>query len=105
MTVYFEWDVETVTTIDTKETETGEILEHYHCDTYEQAISEVQRAAPEGSAYRIVLVRDRTDKYESLVCRSWAYIEDGKLPEHFEDAYNNQTAKVPAKFHKEVARA
>lgn len=61
-------------------------------DSVEGSLSE------EGMTSRIVLVRD-DDKG-----RSWAYLEDGELPSHFEDAYGVKVAKVPGRFHEEVSK-
>ncbi len=100
MTVSYEWDVETVQAAETQEYAAGDILEHSHSDSYAESLNEVRTFAPhDGTGYRIVLVRDDD------AGRSWAYMEDGKLPEFFEDAYGVETAKVPQRFHKEVAAA
>lgn len=100
MTVVYEWDVETVTAIDSEENEEGEILDHNHSATYAEAKRDAAAAPLDGCIHRIVLVRD-DDKG-----RSWAYVDDdGSLDEYFEDAYENRTAKVPARFHKEIAKA
>jgi len=104
MSVYFEWDCEEVADGESEQYEDEEPIDHYHASAYAEVLDQSLEAPPTGSKYRIVLVRDRLDKYDSLVCRSWAYLEDGKLPEYFTDAYNIQTAKVPEKFHNEIKR-
>jgi len=54
--------------------------------------------------YRIGLVRDKGNDEEGLVDRQWAYIEDGKLPERFDwGGGEDGGAKVPARYHKEIA--
>jgi hypothetical protein len=98
MTVSYEWDVETVQDIETAEYAAGDILEHDHSTTYAGAVRTIKAFTPHaGTSYRIVLVRDDDNG------RSWAYLENGELPESFEDACANDTAKVPKRFHAEVA--
>lgn len=97
--VVYEWDVETVTIVDSEENEEGEILDHNHSDKFKQAKKDAAGTPPEGCAFRIVLVRDDDNG------RSWAYLnDDGALDEYFEDAYERRTAKVPKRFHEEVSR-
>ncbi len=80
MQTYYEWDKERID-------EHGDIIDHDFAD----ALKDLKNR--EGI---LVLVRD--DPHG----RSWAYVEDGKLPEYFVDAFGNQTAKVPQRFHKEL---
>ena len=47
---------------------------------------------------RLVLVRDDWRTGE----RSWAYVDGGRLPKYFENAYGEKTSKVPARFHSEL---
>lgn len=84
MPAIIEWLVEEID-------ENDDIVNVHHAETYSQA---VQWAADAPKA-RIGLVRD----LPRLDGRSWAYIVDGKLPEYFTDAYDDQTAKVPQKYH------
>lgn len=98
MTVRYEWDVETVADGDSAENEDGEILDHNHCESYAEARRIADMEPEDGTRHVIVLVRDDDEG------RSWAYLdEDGKLPEYFEDAYNQPVRKVAKKFHEEVA--
>jgi hypothetical protein len=100
MAVDYEWDVETVTDRESEQHEEGEVLDHNHTDSYAEALSWTRNFKPEdGERFQIVLVRDDNTG------RSWAYMKDGKLPEYFEDAFQRRTAKVPQRFHAEVARA
>lgn len=99
MTVYYEWDVETVTVCDSEQYEEGEVLEHYHCDSYAEAVQIASDNPEEGTALVIVLVRD--DDYG----RAWAYLHNGKLPPEFEDAAGRRVAKVPQRFVREVERS
>jgi hypothetical protein len=91
MTVYYEWDVEEVD-------EHEDIQNHNHTDSFAKAKAINEIPCEEGMTSRIVLVRD-DDKG-----RSWAYLEDGELPSHFEDAYGVKVAKVPERFHEEVSK-
>ena len=90
MTVSYEWDVEVV------DAETGDILEHNHANRL------VDHWPITGANERLVLVRDKYDYF--VHDREWAYVENGKLPEYFEDGLGRQGAKVPKRFHKELER-
>lgn len=99
MSVAYEWDVEETAACDSEQYEQGEIIEHYHCGSYREALAFSKAAAPAGSRWEIVLVRDDDDR------RAWAYMgSDTELPEFFCDADGREYRKVPARFHKEVAR-
>lgn len=92
MATIYEWCVEHVCG--------DEVLEHYHQESYAECLVFITDfSLPSGSELHIVLVRD-DDK-----CRSWAYIEDTVLPERFTDAYDRPVAKVPKRYHTEVARS
>lgn len=95
--VSYEWDVETVTTIDTREHEAEEVLDHRHCQSFVEAHKEASELAPEGCRFDIVLVRDGPQG------RSWAYLDgDGWLPLEFTDANDRMTGVVPGKYQVEV---
>jgi hypothetical protein len=89
-----EWTVEFL--------EEDDIVESCFGDTLSEALRHAGDT-PAGCIKRVGVVRDRFDAAESLVCRSWAYLEDVKLPERFVDGCGRETVKVPARFHKEVA--
>lgn len=94
MTVYYEWDVEEVDQF-------GDVIDHNHFDSYVDALGCFNRLSEELSddmTYEIVLVRNGDNE------RSWAYLENGELPESFEDAYGVETAKVPKRFVKEICK-
>lgn len=99
MTVVYEWDVETVSAADTEDFEEDEVIDHRHQPGYAMAKFEAAFAAPDGFKHRIVLVRDDD------AGRSWAIVEDGKLPERFTDANGCDGARVPKVFINEVGRA
>ena len=90
----YEWDVETVD-------EYGDIEDHYHSERI--TIDHLDAALDKSGRTRLVLVRD--DHRHGGIDRSWAYVEEGKLPDHFKDAYDRNEAKVPQRFHKELAKA
>ena len=92
--IRYEWTVELL--------EGEDIVDSYFAECYERALTFAVNASSD-CVVRIGVVRDRYDSGEDLVCRSWAYLEDGKLPERFEDAYGREIVKVPARFHKAVA--
>lgn len=92
MPIRYEWDIETW--------RDDEIVDHDHRDRlHDFGGEELTRAVAE-DGYRLVLVRDRFAN-DDLVCRSWAYVTDGKLPDQFLDAYDNPVATVPKRFIKE----
>jgi len=95
MSVGFEWDVETVD-------ENDDIVDHDFRDSYAECMAIAAAEPPEGCRFAIVLVRNSDHAFDG---RAWAYLDGGKLPTHFEDAYQHPVAKVPAKFHREVERA
>lgn len=103
--VTYEWDVEKVQDGDTPEREDQEVIEHYQQSSYADCLQFIKEPSPAGSKYRVVLVRDDQDDPRDIVDRAWAYVENGTLPEYFEDAYLRETTKVPKRFHAEVARA
>lgn len=98
--VIYEWDIETVTDEDTEEHEKNEVLDHNFCESYKALREQLTRFpdAGDGLRFDVVLVRD------GYYGRSWAYVEDGKLPEFFHDADGRNAALVPKRFHAEVRR-
>jgi len=97
MTVYYEWDVEEID-------ENDDIQDHYHCDSYASAKAINEAVPAEGTSMTSCIVLVRDDDNTRTGCRSWAYLEDGKLPEYFEDAHGVEIAKVPKRFHAEIAK-
>lgn len=103
MPVFYEWDVET-----RLEYPDGlhDIHEHNHAERVADLLDclHAPKPDPEGEGTlttELVLVRDEYDEYgEDLIDRSWAYVEDGELPETFENG-----ARVPLKYHRELAAA
>ena len=98
MKTQYEWDVETVT-----EDEFKDIESHNFSDTLAPLLRFLNTPEP-GYTKALVLVRDETDNFGDGLERSWAYVKDGKLPEHFEDSGGRPMAKVPKRFHAEFAR-
>ena len=96
MAVHYEWDAETVS-----DDGYEDVLDHSHRDNAVDAIRDLEQ----GSNTRLVLVRDVYREHEGLVDRTWAYIEDDKLPERFSDAYGNEDALVPKRYHAELKSA
>jgi hypothetical protein len=102
-TTVYEWDYETVM-------DNGDIVDHAHCDPADvvrrgtpdinDTWEEVYEGQKEVYHYELVLVRTVSSEAEGIVHRTWAYVEDGKLPEHFESGH-----KVPARFHWHIERA
>jgi hypothetical protein len=102
MTVGYEWDVEThVTYNNTGDIDSMDVLDHDYCESAKQAKTKAART-PEAhsdgvTSHYIVLVRDDDDR------RAWAYVVDGKLPDHFEDADGRPTTTVGPWWSKESA--
>lgn len=98
MATYYEWDCEIIAAEDSEAHEAEEVLDHWHGESFAEVLRTYRSEPEPGTAHRIVLVRD------DPVCRSWAYLDAGRLPEMFENADGNPWAKVPARFHVEVMR-
>lgn len=94
MAVVYEWDVEEFT-----DDEHEDIVQHYFCTKFSEALA-ISRATPEdGCKRRVVLARDDDEE------RSWAYLQDdATMPEFFENADGVEYARVPKRF-KAEARA
>ncbi|HQR98142.1 MULTISPECIES: hypothetical protein [unclassified Polaromonas] len=104
MTVTYEWDIEETIDYTGKDDGLNDVLDHLFQPDFKSLKSQLDELkahdVEDGHVhYDPVLVRDDDNG------RSWAYLIDGKLPTHFEDAYQNPVAKVPARFHKEVSSA
>lgn len=91
MGAQYEWDVEVVDP-------NGDIEDHLHQTSFADCVKVAAEETQPGYTRSIVLVRD-DDKG-----RSWAYLEDGALPEELLDAYDRPAAKTPQRFRKEVER-
>ena len=88
MAITYEWDIETW--------EDDEIIDHDHRNRLHEFGNErLTLAVNEDDGLRLVLVRDDDNG------RSWAYVDDGELPEMFLDACSNPVAKVPKRFKSE----
>ena len=99
----YEWAVELV------DKEYGDILDLAFSDKCPEIPSTDDRL---GASYgldidvvfeRLVLVRDVYRNWD-LSDRSWAYVEDGKLPEYFSDPWQQEECKVPKRFHAEIEK-
>lgn len=96
-TTLYEWDCETVVDGDSPNFENGEVVDHVYGASYKEVTVWSAANPPEAGFQRaIVLVRDADEG------RSWAYLAGGNLPPYFKDAYGINTAKVPARFIREV---
>jgi hypothetical protein len=103
MPVNYEWLAEEVD-------EHGDIYEVHHFDSYAEAKAFVSKEYK----VHVGLVRDVWNDAEGLIDRTWAYIQGGKLPEQFSDAFGggfgdefepaHNGPKVPQKYHKEVEK-
>ena len=98
----YEWDIEEID-------EHGDIIDHHHRDKlsefFECGFADDFAAALKREGYLLVLVRDMLDRNGDVDLRSWAYVKDGKLPVFSHDAWGRYVAKVPQRFHRELAAA
>lgn len=88
--IIYEWLVEQVN-------KDGDIVDTYHFSTPEEMIKELSNKLDDGLHYEYGIVRDKIDKFTSLEKREWAYIEDGVLPDEFDDG-TGYGAKMPQKL-------
>ena len=111
MATFYEWTFEIVQVYEDGE---NDIIDSDFYDTYADAQRVADRVAEEGfsealpdAQYRldVGVARRVYDRSGDLVETSWAYIEDGVLPERFEDALGRPGARVPVRFHAELKRA
>ena len=99
MTISYEWDCELHRELHTAG-EPSELQMPFSYTTDYRRVKEFIEATIPDKDCEFVAVLVRTDDDN----RAWAYVEDGKLPEFFLDAYNSEYRKVPKKFHDEVAK-
>lgn len=93
MSITYEWDVETM--------QDDEVFDHRHATNCSELITEFGIYCIGGyGKHRLVLIREEGDQDVGITDRSWAYVTDEELPEHFE---NGKT--VPSRFHKELRSA
>ena len=98
----YEWDHETVfVNTDEDGKEFIEIDDHDHSGY----LTSLADPTPDerGAWQRLVLVRDVFRDF-SLEDRTWAYVEDNKLPENFKDSSGREEKKVPKRFHAELQK-
>lgn len=97
MAVIYEWDIEETMNYDDGD---NDIIEHWFQESYARVKKHLATATPmNGCTFEPVLVRDDD------AGRAWAYLVDGKLPTHFENANGAPVAKVPKRFVDEIERA
>lgn len=89
---YYEWAIENIDTHD-------DIQDVWHAETYAEAIRMAGWDLDEGIVKRdVCLVYNLGNTIdESVIERSWAYVEDGRLPETFENGRS-----VPKRYLAEV---
>lgn len=98
---YYEWIVEQM---DPATVGTGdpEIMDTSAFDSLAEA--KAFAAQYDGDPVELGLTRNVGNEVEGLLDRSWAYVKDGKLADHFDYGLGEIGASVPARFHKEMAR-
>ncbi|NVO13876.1 MAG: hypothetical protein HXX10_07555 [Rhodoplanes sp.] len=96
MPTCYEWDIEAVDAH-------GDIQDHDHSNQLDYDSAYLRKALAR-DGYHLVLVRDVCDAGGSVEDRSWAYVDDNRLPELFDDLQGTGK-KVPKRFHVELAAA
>jgi hypothetical protein len=93
--VDYEWDIEIT------DNKTKECQDHWHADK----LKDLLWANPKSKEYEehksyypnrhfvLVLVRDEGNDFDGVTARSWAYVENNKMPTEFDDGI-----KVPKRF-------
>ena len=97
----YEWDIEEID-------EHGDIIDHHHRDKlseFFECVADDFAAALKREGYQLVLVRDTLDSDGAVDLRSWADVEDGKLPVFSGDGFGRCAAKVPPRFPRGLAAA
>lgn len=98
-TVYYEWGLEERFRVASDDHEEDEIIDTHHRDTYRGLMADMSPDDPASETYQaVVLIRNHDTQG-----RSWAYMEDGKLPSHFRDAWENEVCPVPQRYIIDVA--
>lgn len=93
MPVFYEWDFETF------DPESGDVLDHHHAEKL------ADLPWPSAAGERLVLIRDVGNDDDGLTDRALAYVDESRmLPAMFTDAGGAEVAKVPQRFHREIAR-
>jgi formate dehydrogenase assembly factor FdhD len=97
MAVQYEWDVETVSW---DEIDGDQVIDHYHCVTFKEALQQAATTPEDGCRHVVVLVRD------DVAGRLWAYVDDiGRISPIFRDSQDNVAMLVPQKYLREVLTA
>jgi hypothetical protein len=97
-TTCYEWVVEVIE----EDGDHANVLDVHHASTYEEA--EATRLSLDvGHRIDVGLCQQKYDEGGDLTAEAWAYLDEGKLPENFEDAWGVKRAKVPLRFHREIA--
>ena len=91
MAVDYEWCCEVVDCH-------GDIVENYFADSLEEAWNWINDD-DYVNEYQICLVRTAGDGR-----RSWAYLQNLRLPAYFYDSRGHDTTRVPQRFHRETER-
>ena len=97
---YYEWIVEQMDP-ETFGTADPEI---YDTSAFDSLAEAKAFAAQCDLPVELGLTRNIGNEVEGLLDRSWAYVKDGKLADHFGYGLGEIGAAVPARFHKELAR-
>lgn len=84
--ISYEWDIETIDI-------NGDIVDHEHFD-------KIPNRPLISDEERLVLVRDNHRKG-----RSWAYVENGVLPDQFKDAFDHPVCRIPSRYRTEFQKS
>lgn len=79
----------------------GDIIEPLFADTLVEALGYRDHEYEGKASVQIALVKHEYTDIDGELGRGYAYLEDGKLPESFEDG--NVNPDIPVRFRNEVA--
>lgn len=93
--VAYEWNVELIEVFPGGD---AEVVDHSQKESFASCLEHLEQAKQGDfpDSWRIALVRD------SEHGKAFAYPENGKLPEFFEDVFGVEVFRIPQRFHDEV---
>ena len=96
MPAEYEWDIETYD-------EHGDIDHDHRSELSRYPAAVLAEALSRGSLSRLVLVRD-VPRAWGHISRTWAYVEDGALPDYFSSDRGETGTRVPRRYKRELSR-
>ncbi len=78
--------------------------EHQDCAFFESLADVLHYIEGDTRKYSLVLVRSVGNDFDGVTGRSWAYVENGTMPQVLLDAFQRYEANVPKRYLKEFAK-